>query len=93
MDKKSHPRTVDINDKCPKSDLVASPKDHFGQFSWEFECDAVEEVAMGTQGVTIQCAITKDSCYVDDGLHYFVNSPEISPLKSFFEVTMKYFDK
>ena len=30
-------------------------------------------------------------CCVENGKTVFVNSPQISPLKSFFETTLKYF--
>ncbi|MCK5091637.1 MAG: hypothetical protein KAR30_03830 [Gammaproteobacteria bacterium] len=93
MLRKKPPTTGGICAECQSPDIAARPKDHFGSVAWEFECDHVKEVFLESKGVVINCAINNCRCCVDDGRDYFVNSPKISPLKSFFEASMKFLDR
>lgn len=93
MPKQKPPTTGEICAECQSPDIVAKPKDHFGNAAWEFECNYVKEVFLESKGVVINCAITNCRCGVDDGRGYFVNSPEVSPLKNFFEASIKFLNR
>lgn len=93
MSHQKPPTTVDVCAECPFPELVAKQKKHFGQLAWEFECDCAKEVFIQAGGITINCSKNNQRCCVDDGLEYFVNSPKISPLKDFFEASMKFLNR
>ncbi|HEC30355.1 MAG TPA: hypothetical protein ENI65_12295 [Gammaproteobacteria bacterium] len=61
--------------------------------AWEFECNFAEEVSLESGKIAIHCSELAGKCCVDNGMDYFVNSPQISPLKSFLETSMKYFNR
>ena len=64
---------------------------HFGCLAWEFHCNFAREVHVSGKGISIDCGAIDIPCCVDNGKTVFVNSPQISPLRSFFETTLKYF--
>lgn len=64
---------------------------HFGCRAWEFQCNLAQEVHVSGKGITIDCEAMGSPCCVENGKTVFVNSPQISLLKSFFESTLKYF--
>lgn len=93
MPNQNPPNTNDICAECPFPELVAKQKNHFGQPAWEFECDNAKEVFIESDGITINCSANDQRCCVDDGIEYFVSSPKISPLKDFFEASMKFLNR
>jgi len=93
MVKETAPTTADINKNCPAPGLIAKRKDHFGRVAWEFECIYAKEVSLESGKIAIHCSERAGKCCVDNGKDYFVNSQQISPLKSFLETSMKYFNR
>ncbi len=87
----SPPTTGEISAECPCPEIVASQKNHFGRKCWEWQCDYAHEVLVEGKGMVIECSALHRQCCIDDNTDYFVSSPKIEPLKSFFETTMKYF--
>ncbi len=90
MAKKKAPRAGDVCEDCPNPDIIAQRKVHFGKKTWEFECEYAVEIHVTGEGITIDCAKDSKSCCIDDSQKIFVNSPKISPMRSFFEITMGY---
>lgn len=93
MQNQKPPTTLDICANCPSPALVAKPKNHFGQPAWDFECNYAMEVFIESGGIVINCSNSDQRCCVDDGVEYFVNSPKISPLKNFFEASIKFLNR
>lgn len=93
MLKKKPPTAIDVCTDCPFPELVAKPKNHFGQPAWEFECKYAKQVFIESGGITINCSNSDQRCCVDDGVEYFVNSPKISPLKDFLEASIKFLNR
>ncbi len=90
MSYKNPPCASDVCGDCPNPDIIATSKVHFGAEAWEFECLHALEIHVTGEGITIDCAKLTVPCCVDNSKDVFVNSPKISPMRSFFETTMKY---
>ena len=88
---KAPPAAREINSECPSPDLIAQKKDHFGKKAWEWQCPHAVEALVAGKGILITCSALNRQCCIDDSKEYFVSSPKIEPLRSFFETTMKYF--
>jgi len=85
------PRSFDVCAQCPNPDLEAKSIMHFGSMAWEFHCNLAQEVHVSGKGITVDCGAADSPCCVDNGKTVFVNSPRISPLRSFLDTTLKYF--
>ena len=84
------PSTAELGTACPKPDLVAGKRLHFGREVWHFECPLAVEVVARDRGITIKCAGLDGSCCIENGETIFVGSPEINPFKGFLETTLNY---
>jgi hypothetical protein len=93
MSKKNPPCSGDICSGCPNPDIIASRKTHFGKPAWEIECAHAEELHILGEGIEIICSKLNSPCCVDNNRDYFVNSPKISPLRNFFEASLRYLGK
>jgi hypothetical protein len=85
------PNAGSICAQCPHPDIEAKAADHFGQQAWEFHCNQAQEVHVSGEGIQINCAALHGPCCVENGSTIYVNSPQISILKSFLETTLNYF--
>ncbi len=88
---KNPPTTKEVNPDCPNPDIVAKYKDHFGNPAWEWQCTYAVETHIAGKGIVINCTKLNRQCCIDDNDQYFVNPPEIDPLKFFLNTTRKYF--
>ena len=84
------PCASEICSTCPNPELVAARKSHFGRIVWHFECNQAVEFYAQDSGIVIKCAELDGPCCVENSRDIFVGSPDINPLKEFFETTMEY---
>jgi len=84
------PRTGEFCPHCPKSDLVAFRKDHFGNKAWHFECPFATETFVEGSGFVVTCSDLDRQCGVENGQDVFVYCRNAEILKSFFETSLRY---
>ncbi len=90
MSNDNTPRAGDICPTCPNPTILATRKSHFGRETWTFECTQAIEIMAKDGRFLVKCAELDSPCCVEDSHDVFVGSPDVNPLKDFFETTLGY---